>query len=58
MKRFRMVATDPEDDKTERSTLVVVALKEGRSKVIGSAHGADEDAKAKQIADDWRAKNP
>jgi hypothetical protein len=55
---FRMLATDPEDDKTEHTTLVVVALKEGRSEVIGTAHGAGEDAKAKQIADDWRAKNP
>ena len=55
---YRIEATDPEDDKTVRSTLFVVALKEGRSEVIGTAHGADEDAKAKQIADDWRAKHP
>ena len=44
--------------KTARTTLVVVALKEDRCEVIGTAHGTGEVAKAKQIADDWRAKNP
>lgn len=56
---FRMTATDPdpEAEGTQRTTLVVIALKEGRSEVIGSAHGANEDATAKKLADEWWAKN-
>ena len=54
---FRMTANDPEAPDKERSTLIVVALKKGHSEVIGTAHGADEDAKAKKIAEAWWASN-
>lgn len=52
---YRIDAGNPDPDETEKkfSTLVVVALKEGKSQVIGSAHGKDENAKAQKIADDW-----
>lgn len=38
---------------TDRTTLLVIALNEGKSQIIGSAHGKGEDAKAKAIADAW-----
>lgn len=52
---YRVNASNPDPDKGEEtfSTLVVIALKQGKSVVLGSAFGGDENEKARKIADDW-----
>lgn len=50
---YRIAASDPEPGGPEHSTLLVIALKQGESEIVGAAHGTDEDAKAKAIADAW-----
>ena len=50
---YRVTAQNPEKVEEFFSSLVVVALKEGESEVIGTAHGKGEDAKAKALADQW-----
>ncbi len=53
---YRIVATDPEDEKKDLSTLLVIGLSDGKAVFLGAAHGADEDARAKAIADAWAKK--
>ena len=48
---YRVEAQDPEDSTKSNSTLLVIALNEGDAKLLGVAHGKDEDAEAKKLAD-------
>jgi len=48
---YRVSAQDPEDPDKSRSTLIVVALNRGAAKLLGTAHGRNEDAEAKKLAD-------
>lgn len=47
---YRLAATDEKTQKT-RTRLIVIQLDGERSRIIGQAEGAGEDAKAKAIAD-------
>lgn len=51
---YRVTASnmeDPEKFGENISTLVVIALNQGDAKIIGTAHGKNEDAEAKKLAD-------
>ena len=48
---YRIIAQDPEDFKKSNSTLVIIALNKGNSKILGTTHGKNEDAQAKKLAD-------
>lgn len=48
---YRVEAQDPEDYDKSYSTLLVIALNKGDAKLLGVAHGKNEDAEAKKLAD-------
>ena len=48
---YRIQAQDSENDEKQFSRLVVVALNQGRAKVLGSTTGKNADADAKKLAD-------
>ena len=48
---YRVIAQDPEDPDKSNSTLLVIALNNGKAKLLGVRHGKNEDAEAKKLAD-------
>lgn len=48
---YRVIAQDADDATKSKSTLIVIALNQGKARILGTCHGKDEDAKAKALAD-------
>jgi len=48
---YRVLAQNRDNPDKNNSTLIVVALNEGKAKILGTTHGKDEDAEAKNLAD-------